>query len=1151
MLSQQQLDAILAQPVRRHLTRYIGLKLAAMGLPRQQTTSAEFLEMTDELIRRHQEMHRRLGSYYAPVDQRIQDFLDRHLADAAGSAGVPRLPVETLVLDRTGVARELSLPAEGHAFRNELVESYRLRQGVLHNPDKDRRTTQGVFHVAEGGLPVPPEKRSLPKRAFVEMLRRAFDGPASLMRLPYTAEQAEPAEVLVSLLLRPVVVPEIPGVSPARRSEVRFFAPGGLVSNLDFVESIFGNGGDPALPENDAALDAEHWTGHTGCVILAPHLIHLTKKELGLPRRAEASERNLREGMFWDDPAELYNDGGAFKATCRTDEGVMVTLIADNYFGYCKKEVKTQVSYAANLLGNAEEEHAGGAVAFPSYNLGDRFSTDSRVPTRGQTYAKNLETFADIMDPRPEGYAVDKRFPDILYVHESTTIDLADQLVRWTIGGRERTMKVQPGIAYILPSGYKVHMEKHPAAPSWRLIGTQADGPFCHKPCTVSGGGKSEISKSVMDSADWGPIFVHDFEPDMDMVQQILDRDYSGRFKDASMEAPSGKTRKVLGRGRSLGSVIKLLTPSPEYTDEYNAWLDTIPGHIKSLVFTIKRFYREEWGGDWRSHFGADLVNGEPGHVLKYEGRRLVGGYLRIGRSPDGMWRMHKVRQDYAPAAKVQMEDDISASAVVPPEWVRHLVPAENKGESIKIIQNCENRLFQRPDDAIHRGVDRQTETDLCRPGNFLSNFQGLPRAYAAELAADTIAFSQYSEPVQQFLRGAIDDEDFEYFGAPDHPRIVNGKRSVNPRYLQTRPDLVDARGTWIAEIGSRLAAGIPLQQGHAYPVAAVLPGRRNNPPDRDAGIRPLAVYNPIHYQEMPELFMDFVASLTGKSPSTTGAGSEGALTKGPFNALVATTDLNNALVAMVLAGHHGFTTAAGFVGPRYKVEHDISLIIPEIWSRMSPEERDPAHLLAEGCLERLQDFEHDGRPVLQSRLGCRMTAKFARLYFGRVFDAPQSVFNQEMLKPELQDMDAYIDGVDNIVEAQQRVAQGYLDDGSVDAAIPPLQAILHILATGSWNGKTAQDPEVRGLFTRESILASDWYRERLEIKAARDKALWQRHVDSLERFLAKPGYEAEAKRLGIAARLDAARDALRRVSAPGYAKTLVGTIGADPLCRR
>ena len=50
-------------------------------------------------------------------------------------------------------------------------------------------------------------------------------------------------------------------------------------------------------------------------------------------------------------------------------------------------------------------------------------------------------------------------------------------------------------------------------------------------------------------------------------------------------------------------------------------------------------------------------------------------------------------------------------------------------------------------------------------------------------------------------------------------------------------------------------------------PVDAVLIGRRNNPAEPTAGIRGLAVYNPIHYQELPELFMDFICSLTGKSP--------------------------------------------------------------------------------------------------------------------------------------------------------------------------------------------------------------------------------------------------------------------------------------------
>ena len=37
--------------------------------------------------------------------------------------------------------------------------------------------------------------------------------------------------------------------------------------------------------------------------------------------------------------------------TARDSRGVVVTIIADNYFGYCKKETKTQLGYASNLYG--------------------------------------------------------------------------------------------------------------------------------------------------------------------------------------------------------------------------------------------------------------------------------------------------------------------------------------------------------------------------------------------------------------------------------------------------------------------------------------------------------------------------------------------------------------------------------------------------------------------------------------------------------------------------------------------------------------------------------------------------------------------------------------------------------------------------------
>jgi hypothetical protein len=309
-------------------------------------------------------------------------------------------------------------------------------------------------------------------------------------------------------------------------------------------------------------------------------------------------------------------------------------------------------------------------------------------------------------------------------------------------------------------------------------------------------------------------------------------------------------------------------------------------------------------------------------------------------------------------------------------------------------------------------------------------------------------------------------------------------------------------------------------------------------------------VYGPIHYQELPELFMDYVCSLTGTSPSTTGAGSEGALTKGPFNALAATADLNNALVSFLLTGYAGFSSAAGFIGPRYRVDHDISLLVPEVWCRLFPHERDPKHLIAAGHLERLDDYEFEGTRVLASRLGYRITAKFVHTYFGRVFDNPTAVFTEDILRPELQDPAVFADGVANIVEAQRRVALAYFADGTIEDACPPLQALLHIMAHGHYKGRGAGDPSIRGLFTREALLASDWYQERLAVKQHRDIALWERHVRSLGEFLASPGHRDEARRLGITGRLTHARAELERVSAPEYLRALVGTIGADPVHR-
>jgi hypothetical protein len=243
------------------------------------------------------------------------------------------LPAETFSLNEAGVARELSLPLSGNRYKSDLLESYRVRQGVLHNPKNDRRTTSGVFHIVEGGLPIPADKKAVPVNVYANLLQLALDPPEDLMALPISSGLPKPINLWVSLLMRPIVQPEVEGVLPEKTLETRFFAPGGLVANLDFVEAIFGNGGDPFLSENDAALDINHWTGHSGCVILAPHLTGLSKKALGLPHYDEADERQRDEGMCWKEDDDLYNEGNAFKMVCRDMNGVMVTIIAYKNFG--------------------------------------------------------------------------------------------------------------------------------------------------------------------------------------------------------------------------------------------------------------------------------------------------------------------------------------------------------------------------------------------------------------------------------------------------------------------------------------------------------------------------------------------------------------------------------------------------------------------------------------------------------------------------------------------------------------------------------------------------------------------------------------------------------------------------------------------------
>ena len=835
---------------------YINLKLRDLGCPTfPLQVDAGFADLMTGLMALNREKDRLLSNHLSPVDQRIQNFIYEYLEDTTLS---PRLPTRSFVLDRYGLARALSLPPDRDLFTSDIITSYRVKQGVLHNPKSDRRTTQGIFHITEGGLPIPDDKKAVPKAVFGRLLLHAFSPPSELMRLPFTASQKEQAEIFVSLLLRPVVCPAVPGVTEEKTMEIRFFVPGNLVCNLDFVESIFGNSGDPILPENDAALNPAHWTGHTGCVILAPHLNKLTKKELGLPQYEHANERQRRDGMCWKDANELYNDGGAFKITARDASGVIVTIISDNYFGYCKKEVKTQLSFSANLYGLCEEEHAGGALIFPSYDLGGELQSDRNLAIFPDmpTIEESIALLGKNAVRQPEGHYVDANHPQIFYVPANTSFDLHKQRLWWKDGDKTITLKLLLGHVYMMPNGYRMRIEKPRGSLGWRLVGTNPETTFCHKPCTVSGGGKSEISKPISDAILSGPVFVANIGKDFDAVEELLGRDYSKRFRDVARQGTD--TRTILSEKRSLGSVIKLLTPSHrDYSDEYNTWLGTIPPHVKEIVFILKRFHKPSWGNDWRQHFSVDVIDGSSANELRLEGRKLSTNFLRVGFSSDDSWRTFSLRKDFHPAEKIQMEDDISASVVVPSQAMQGLAASQQE-PSVKMVTNCEYRLFQRPDDAIHRGYDHMTESDFARSGSFFSNYEPIGAARAKELVEEAVSFDEFTEPMQNLLRDIATQGKPAYFVCSAFPRLIDNKPSKNPRYLQVRPDLFMAREVYCADVGLHLARRIPLGRPTPTPVNAVLAGRRNNPAEPPS-IRPLATYNPLHFMELPELFMEFI----------------------------------------------------------------------------------------------------------------------------------------------------------------------------------------------------------------------------------------------------------------------------------------------------
>jgi hypothetical protein len=85
-------------------------------------------------------------------------------------------------------------------------------------------------------------------------------------------------------------------------------------------------------------------------------------------------------------------------------------------------------------------------------------------------------------------------------------------------------------------------------------------------------------------------------------------------------------------------------------------------------------------------------------------------------------------------------------------------------------------------------------------------------------------------------------------------------------------------------------------------------------------------------------------------------------------------------------------------------------------------------------------------------------------------------------------------------------------------------------------------------MFTREAVLASNWYAQRLDTKQAAASARADAGLAAIDKFVSTPGNEEPTARLDMPARVEAAQVAARQLASPEYREQLVGTVGSTAL---
>lgn len=475
-------------------------------------------------------------------------------------------------------------------------------------------------------------------------------------------------------------------------------------------------------------------------------------------------------------------------------------------------------------------------------------------------------------------------------------------------------------------------------------------------------------------------------------------------------------------------------------------------------------------------------------------------------------------------ALKASIADDITAARLEVLE----------DGRTFELIGNVETGLFQRPDDAVHPGTDLATEREFARAREkqdlFCVNFQPLRRPEVERILASE-DFARFDPEMQEHLKSAPGGGRTFTVCSAKLRDLGGGKITANPRYLQL--PRIHAGMREVLE-RKRIVWGKPS----TYPGDVVeVRGMRTNRGENFAGVPALCAHTLLHYYPPILALLHAMTPVTGKSPSTDGVmGNEGAVTRKPFQSLLPVHDVEAQYVTMLLTGTPVFTSISNVCGP-YKIGQDFRQVAADIFAHMSTEERNPQFLIDNGYLLKMEDLNHMGDSIPASRLGYRITSKFVREFFSRVFEMEdlERVFfrDEEWLDLAKQDEVSFSESVLNLAAAQKAAVAPYYQDGSYKLACTPVQALLDIVMYGEWQGKGLDHPDVQEMFTRDYLLQhSEYYASRLE-------TFQQREMKRLALIL-REGQLKENQVTVVKAELE-------RVQSPEYRKSLVGTLGASP----